>query len=56
MSTLYVYRQTLQWEGRPMYHIVLSQSSPDSCTLSEPVECLGTLALLPVSEIEGHQP
>ena len=45
MTILYVYRQTIEFGGRPTHHVSFSETHPAACTLSRPVECLGKIEL-----------
>lgn len=49
MTILYAYEQTMQWNGEDVKHVTLTQTTPDKCTLSEPVICLGKLELQPIT-------
>ena len=45
MTTLYAYRQIIEFQGKQLSNITFSETHPMRCTLSEPVECLGKIEL-----------
>lgn len=42
---LYAYRQIIEFQGEQLSNIILSETHPRLCTLSEPVECIGKIEL-----------
>ncbi len=44
MTTLYVYRQFIEFMGQKGSHLTFSENPPSDCTLTEAV-CLGKLEL-----------
>ena len=45
MTTLYAYRQIIEFQGKQLSHITMSETHPKLCTLTEPVECIGKIEL-----------
>lgn len=55
MSKLYVYKQVQENADSIITFISLSTRPPEECSLSGPVECLGTIEVTPLSEATGGE-